>query len=648
MHRLMPYQIRSEISHLAKFLVRNPLFLAVLGIAILALLLRIVNLGDRAMHHDESLHAEFAWRYLIGLGYQHDPMMHGPLLFNLIGVAFYLLGDSEFTARLPFALVGSCLVFCPLFFREKLGAVGVCVCAVLLSISPSLLYYSRFSRNDILVTLFTFLLVISIWKLIRPRTQPWFKQRNALAKLSVWHVMFVVALSGLFLTKELSYMIVALLLLYLNFALAHEWTMQRHNNRPTLADRIKDGIWLIPASWILASIWPLLGRTRYKLGLRSRPEADILILLGTLVLPLLGAAVRIVQPELSETLIWPVVGVLFIAALVVGLAWNAWVWICCAMIFYALLLLLYTTFGLNLEGARSLFWDSLSYWIDQQEVKRGTQPWFYYLMLIPLYEFLTLIPALFGTIYVALTRKINGFLGLLLVWTFGMFVGLTFAGEKMPWLSTHIALPLTLLASYYVARFVRIDFRLTRARKIAAVMAGVPVIFAVCLTAWTNVGLNIRHSDTPLEPMIYTQTSPDVPRLASRITQSLESGSSTGVVLDTDLALSWPWAWYLRGRNVDYTPGTELQSGDYEMDPKKIAILTDLSNYQRYDLMKDHGLVEPYMHRWWFNESDYRQVTWQQIFGTNNWPDRVRRLGSFLRFRGETPHGVKAFIGFPK
>jgi hypothetical protein len=84
------------------------------------------------------------------------------------------------------------------------------------------------------------------------------------------------------------------------------------------------------------------------------------------------------------------------------------------------------------------------------------------------------------------------------------------------------------------------------------------------------------------------------------------------------------------------------------MDPKKIAILTDLSNYQRYDLMKDHGLVEPYMHRWWFNENDYRQVTWQQILGANNWPDRVRRLGSFLIFRGETPHGVKAFIGFPK
>jgi uncharacterized protein (TIGR03663 family) len=648
MYRLTTYQIRSEISHLAKFLIQNPLFLTLAGIAVLALILRTVNLGDRAMHHDESLHAEFAWRYLVGLGYQHDPLMHGPLLFNLISATFYLLGDSEFTARLPLALAGSCLVFCPLFLKEKLGSIGVCVCAVLLSISPSLLYYSRFSRNDVLVTLFTFLLVVSIWKLIRPRALPWFRYRELQTKLSIWHVVFVVVLSGLFLAKELSYMIVALLLLYLNFALAHEWTMQRHNNRPTLANRIKDGVWLIPSSWILASIWPLLGRTRYKLGIRSRPEADILILLGTLVLPLLAAAARIVKPELPPSLIWPIVGLLFIMALTVGLFWNARVWIFCATIFYALLLLFYTTFGLNLEGARSLFWDSLSYWIDQQEVKRGTQPWHYYLMLVPLYEFLALIPALIGTVYFALTRKIDGFLGLLLVWTFGMFIGLTLAGEKMPWLSTHIALPLALLASYCVACFARINFKQTRVRKILMITTGAPLILAICLSAWTNVGLNINHSDTPLEPLIYTQTSPDVPRLASRIIQSLENGSSTGVVVDTDLALSWPWAWYLRGRNVQYTPGAELQSGDYELDPRKIAILTELSNYQRYDLMKDHGSVEPYIHRWWFNENDYRQLTWQHALSIDDWPNRFKRLGSFLRFRGETPHGVKAFIGFPK
>ena len=648
MYRLTTYQTRSTISQLAKYLVQNPVFLTVLSIAIFAFILRTINLGDRAMHHDESLHAEFAWRYLVGLGYQHDPMMHGPLLFNLIAAAFYFFGDSEFTARLPFALAGSCLVLCPLLFKEKLGSAGVCVCAVLLSISPSLLYYSRFSRNDLLVALFTFLLIISIWKLIRPRELPWFRYGEIRAKLSIWHVIFVVALSGLFLTKELSYMIVALLLLYLNFALAHEWTLQRHNNRQTLGHRIKDGVWLIPLSWMVASVWPLLGRTRYKLGLRPRPEADILILLGTLVLPLLGATVRIIEPELSSNFIWPIVGFLFVMAALVGLSWNARLWIWCAAIFYTLLLLFYTTFGLNVDGAQSLFWDSLSYWIDQQEVKRGTQPWFYYLMLVPLYEFLALIPAIIGTIYFAVRRKIDGFLGLLLVWAFGMFVGLSLAGEKMPWLSTHIAVPFALLAAYYASFFVRINFRLTRTRKLLAIVGVLPLILAVSVTVWTNVGLNVSHSDTPLEPMIYTQTSPEVPRLASRIIESLENGSSTGIILDTDLALSWPWAWYLRGRNVQYTPGTELQSGDYEIDPTKIAILTELSNYQRYDLMKNHGLVEPYMHRWWFSENGYRQVTWRHALVIDDWPNRVRRLVSFLRFRGEKPHGVKAFIGFPK
>ena len=648
MYPLTTYQARSKISQLAKFLVHNPIFLVVLGIAIFAFILRTVNLGDRAMHHDESLHAEFAWRYLVGLGYQHDPMMHGPLLFNLIGAAFYLFGDSEFTARLPFALAGSCLVLCPLLFREKLGSTGVCVCALLLSISPSLLYYSRFSRNDLLVTLFTFLLVVSVWKLIRPRELPWFRRSEIRSKLSIWHVTFVVALSGLFLTKELSYMIVALLLLYLNFALAHEWTSQRHGNKQTFVHRVKDGIWLIPGSWIVASVWPFLDQTRYRLRLRTRPEADVLVLLGTLVLPLLGATIRIAQPELSSNFIWPIVGFLFVMAALVGLAWNARLWIYCATIFYTLLLLFYTTFGLNMDGAQSLFWDSLSYWIDQQEVKRGTQPWFYYLMLVPLYEFLPLIPALIGTIYFAVRRKIDGFLGLLLVWGFGMFVGLSLAGEKMPWLTTHIALPFALLAAYYASLFIRIKFRLTRARKLLTIVVGFPLILAIFVTMWTNIGLNVRHSDTPLEPMIYTQTSPEVPQLATRIIKSLENGSSTGIILDTDLALSWPWAWYLRGRNVQYTPGSELQSGDYEIDPTKIAILTELSNYQRYDLMKNHGLVKPYMHRWWFSENDYRQVTWQHVFVISAWPDRVKRLVSFLRFRGETPHGVGAFIGFPK
>ena len=31
------------------------------------------------MSHDESLHTVYSWQLFDGRGYQHQPMMHGPL-----------------------------------------------------------------------------------------------------------------------------------------------------------------------------------------------------------------------------------------------------------------------------------------------------------------------------------------------------------------------------------------------------------------------------------------------------------------------------------------------------------------------------------------------------------------------------------------
>ncbi len=46
---------------------------------IVAFLSRVVGLGVRAMTHDESLHAVYSFQLFDGRGYQHQPMMHGPL-----------------------------------------------------------------------------------------------------------------------------------------------------------------------------------------------------------------------------------------------------------------------------------------------------------------------------------------------------------------------------------------------------------------------------------------------------------------------------------------------------------------------------------------------------------------------------------------
>src|SRR5258707_2251986 len=61
----------------------DPEYLPFLGLMFIGLVLRFWDLGAKAFHHDESLHAFYSWRLYDGPGYGHDPLMHGPPLFKL-------------------------------------------------------------------------------------------------------------------------------------------------------------------------------------------------------------------------------------------------------------------------------------------------------------------------------------------------------------------------------------------------------------------------------------------------------------------------------------------------------------------------------------------------------------------------------------
>src|SRR5437762_11156366 len=52
----------------------DPEYLPFIGLMFVGLVLRFWDLGYKALHHDESLHAFYAWRLFDGQGYVHDPM----------------------------------------------------------------------------------------------------------------------------------------------------------------------------------------------------------------------------------------------------------------------------------------------------------------------------------------------------------------------------------------------------------------------------------------------------------------------------------------------------------------------------------------------------------------------------------------------
>ena len=112
------------------------------------ILSRFYDLGTRAMSHDESLHTYFSWLLYKGDGYQHNPMMHGPFQFHLLAFTYFLFGVSDFTARIPAVLFNIATIWMLWYWRRYLGKAGALIAAFLILISPYMLFYGRYVRNE--------------------------------------------------------------------------------------------------------------------------------------------------------------------------------------------------------------------------------------------------------------------------------------------------------------------------------------------------------------------------------------------------------------------------------------------------------------------------------------------------------------------
>lgn len=109
-------------------------------VAILALVLRLTNLDARPLTPAEAQSAAAAWSFLNG---QPVGEYSSPLLVTLDWFVFFLFGAFDLTARLAPAALGTLLVFLPLLARHSLGRTGAFVAAVLIAISPTILFFGR-------------------------------------------------------------------------------------------------------------------------------------------------------------------------------------------------------------------------------------------------------------------------------------------------------------------------------------------------------------------------------------------------------------------------------------------------------------------------------------------------------------------------
>ena len=646
-------------------------FWVLAAIVVVAAVLRFWDLGSMALHHDESIHAQWSWKLLQG-DYVHSPVFHGPFYYHFQGLIFFLFGTNDYTSRVSAAITGIAVIFLVLLLRRWLGTLGMFSAMAFLGLSPTVVYYSRFFREDIYFAFFTLLSVAAM-------CVTW------MAGATVGSSCLPLGLAGAFTTKEAAFLTSAIFLLYLNGFVALDLA------RDTLRDRGSDSVVrrvalaaaLYPYAWAIVSVWPLIGRIRSGAAWTALPRSgDLLILLGTLILPLLSAFLKSPLERLGvfqeQTFDYPAIcnaggadllrlaGVFAVvgsAAALVGLQWRPKVWAIAAGSSALIYLTLMTSFWTNMDGLCTGAWGSLDYWIAQQEVQRGNQPWFYYLMLMPSYEFLPLVVGIAG-VWWSVIRG-DAFSRFLVFWIAGMWIALSAAGEKMPWLNTHIALPTALLAGWTISRAwsawmpqpgrrdaagallavggvaaasfwflvmeinggvpiaVQLLIRVAAVAALAAVFAvvvrrfGRPAVPALTVAVLVG-GLSLfsvqtmaravyERADTPDDLLIYTQSSPDLAEIAHRI-DALAAASGKGhdlrIAVDSSNSFSWPWAWYLRDYNaVRYsTMDQGVPEGDWDV------LLVSLDNAgavneQLASTAPDrYAAPIRYPHRWWFDE----------------------------------------------
>jgi len=512
------------------------------GIILLAIITRFYNLGSRVMSHDESLHTYFSWLLYRGQGYQHTPMMHGPFQFHALALSYFLFGVSDFTARIPSVLFSIATVWMIWYWRSYLGKWGAIIAGFLMVISPYMLYYGRYVRNESFAGFAGILLLYSLLKYLDTGEKR--------------YLYFITAATVLhFTSKETAFIYTAQALVFLGFyfivrVTSREWPEDKSNYYNIF-------IILLAAAVLLAVVGIGIGYVNHQSGLLNPAETaapadpstgvtlpnaptqgsvstylfaaafllllgavgilivgygwvnllaersfDIALLLMTFVLPMLvpfllkglESRLHVMIPtdaasvSALDTRAMGIIGifvlVFFTFSVLIGMLWNR-DWWKYALLFWGVFVLFYTTMFTNAPGFFTGLLGSLGYWLEQQGVERGSQPVYYYwLIQIPIYEFLTAIGSLVaiglglkklferkpyvpkdealpvnaGDEESDIAKETNSsfgtFFSLLAFWVITSIIAFSYAGERMPWLTYHMAWPMVLLTGWGIGQII--------------------------------------------------------------------------------------------------------------------------------------------------------------------------------------------------
>ena len=660
---------------------------------------RLWNLSPRGYSHDESIHAWEAWKLVTGQRYVHSPTYHGPFLYHFTALIFALFGHNDYTGRLSPALFGIALTILPLLLIKWLGRRGVLLATLLMAVSPVMMHRSRFLRHDPYVAVFNLMLFIALLRYLDRRQ----------SKDLYWAAALVALGFAAKETTFITYFIFGTFLLYY-----YLFDVVKYIERPWGEGALLDTLFTLILGPFL-----FLYLVFQRLTGRQRPETDtaafdLLIVLGTLILPM--AAPFVIRALGRDPMDYSAQGLLFSGAIfmlifgllaVVGILWDWRRWLICAGIAAGIFVPLFTTMFTNGNGLGTGTVGQLGYWLAQQEVKRGGQPWYYYLVLMPLYEFLPILLVIAGILYYLLRgegapakapeqeaeKGRIPLIPLLIYWIIWAWVMYSWAGEKMPWLMMHLALPMHLFAGWVLARLLDTDWRAIRQQGgpwlllllplflytlgrllvlrpstnttqealqstmawLAAVVIALGLVVGMSALlrnlrtrdAWRLFALSVIlillaltvrfawmvtfiNADLATEFLVYAQGSPDVALVARELeTMSRRLTGGLHMKVAYDDDSSWPFVWYLRNFDNAQFYGKK-PAGPFDAE----AVIVGPPNEAGIKpLLGNRYYRRQYRLIWWPNQDWYMNMSLKKLWADLRDPVARKELWNVIFYR---------------
>ena len=153
---------------------RLALLLTMAAVVGVALLLRAPGLDVKPLHSDEGVNGWFSLRLYWWNVYRYQPNdYHGPFLYYVNLVAFWLLGPTDFALRAGTMLFGAAVPLLLLPARRQLGSAGVVVGGLLIAVGPCLVYFSRTVIHEIYLVFFTTLWAVSLARFAARPAMKW-------------------------------------------------------------------------------------------------------------------------------------------------------------------------------------------------------------------------------------------------------------------------------------------------------------------------------------------------------------------------------------------------------------------------------------------------------------------------------------------